>query len=283
MCVIVYKPIGRTVSDDLLKECWKRNHDGIGFMFPGKSKVIVIKDKENIDKIIAKYRKMIPKEKEIPVIWHLRRATVGEVSAKNTQPFEEKNYAYCHNGTIESVKKIVEENESDSSALGRLYLNHMNVFQESVKNIVERSIGWSRIALMNKHGNVAIINEAGGTWRDGIWFSNLKWENWTEEQENATREHSINCVCQACLNEAQLKISKYFHRPTKAKSQRNKNKIGIYRQPYSIATPIKDGLLPIAVIKKLTTCLNCIGPKLDGDVMFCNWCKAINPFTQRRI
>jgi len=194
--VIVYKPIDKEMSDDTIEKCWKANNDGCGFMYPTRKGLRLYKNSKELNPVLREYKKLIKDQKSVPVIWHFRIATVGSVKEENTQPFIGDKYGWAHNGTISKISKYLLTDESDTLGFGRMFLNgSVDPFNPNTKILLEDFLGYNKVVIMNKNGEVTILNEASGSWNDGIWFSNQAWKTTTyytyplydNEEDNTTQ------------------------------------------------------------------------------------------------
>lgn len=177
MCVILFKPKEHHLSDELIKECWERNSDGCGFMYSKQRQLKVFKSADKLEPVLKKYREVVDEQKK-NVIWHFRRATVGKVSDENTQPFIVNRYGWAHNGTIYKLKKKLLKDESDSLALGRMFLseNTIDPFAKFSEVLIEDFLDDDRLTIMNNNGSVVIFNQKEGEWDNNIWFSDPSWK-----------------------------------------------------------------------------------------------------------
>ena len=99
------------------------------------------------------------------VLAHVRRATVGEPSAVNTHPFKYQQWAFVHNGTIPSFKKVQPKlleamgpqhqqrirGETDSEHLFHYAMSLTERFPERtlesiVRQVVNDTLGWIKEA-----------------------------------------------------------------------------------------------------------------------------------------
>lgn len=92
-----------------------RGHkDGWGVIAYEKGTVFLFSKSHQDAFVDAKYLKTaegLESRQSNIIIGHLRKAFVGVKSVNNAQPFVEKNYAFCHNGTILTSEKIPLKNK----------------------------------------------------------------------------------------------------------------------------------------------------------------------------
>ena len=117
MCIVVYKPKNIDMpSEEILRECFDRNPDGAGYMFPEDGKVIIKKGFMNFKAFYASV--MMDYDKKLPFVLHFRIQTQGGVNQECTHPFPisknmidlrqldcECNFGLAHNGIIGLTSK----------------------------------------------------------------------------------------------------------------------------------------------------------------------------------
>lgn len=206
MCVIAVKKKGVAMpSNDSIKLMWETNSDGAGFMYALNGKVFIEK---GFMKLTDLTRAIINLEKfalksgtsvnDIPVILHFRIATHGGTSAELTHPFpishDEKHLkaldltcdlGMAHNGIINSVETLTNGGLSDTQVYITDVLAPLNAlngdFYKSQfgKDLMENTIGWSKLAFLDKDGNVELVGDFKRGTKDNtsdILFSNLSHE-----------------------------------------------------------------------------------------------------------
>lgn len=196
MCVIVWKPREVPVDMEVLKECWDKNRDGAGLMYSEGGKLTVAKGFMKW-RVFRRYikRKGLDNLAALPVAFHFRIATHGSVKAINTHPFEVSDeLAMMHNGVIRKVDKYIpkESDVSDSQMFAERFVKDafsvINISSlakgQPINDLFAEYIGTSKLLFMDAQGDVAIVNETGGTWAktglgEGMWFSNMNWKPYT--------------------------------------------------------------------------------------------------------
>lgn len=199
MCVIVYKPVGQnepTIS--ILEKCFKINPDGAGYMLPLNNKVVIRKGFMTFEEFKKDYYDFIYKNEidvvKTPIVYHFRITTQGGVKRELTHPYpicdtyEEMrkcvntcDIALAHNGVISLTSqnwyyRKEQPTYNDTMTFIKDYASLLianNLYFASHKNtciLLERLIGASRLAIMNKLGYVKLIGEF--VKRDGIFYSN---------------------------------------------------------------------------------------------------------------
>jgi predicted glutamine amidotransferase len=201
MCVVAVKNSGvQFPSDDLMKAMWDSNSDGAGFMYTENGKV-------HIEKGFMKYEDLMRAVADLksrvdivntPVVLHFRITTHGGTSPQNTHPFPiSSNEKYLkaldltcslgmvHNGIISSVVVDKEAKMSDTMVYIQEVLSPLSMLNKSFykhdfgKQLMENQIGWSKLAFLDKSGNIELIGSfLKGTKYNSkdMLFSNLNHE-----------------------------------------------------------------------------------------------------------
>jgi hypothetical protein len=97
MCLIIHKPAGEFIPEDLLRAGASLNHDGWGLMGFGTDGKPLIERRSQLDieELLAIERRLRGAEYAL----HLRRRTRGDVSESNAHPFRITDDIYLmHNG-----------------------------------------------------------------------------------------------------------------------------------------------------------------------------------------
>lgn len=129
MCVILVGKVNELRKVDL-KSAWTSNPHGGGIAFPSGGRVKSIKGLMTLSALKSALREL---DQESEVALHLRYATHGAVSAKNTHPFPiGKTGEYLmHNGVLSCFGSSGEKGQSDSADLARVL--------GDIRNAVDRS------------------------------------------------------------------------------------------------------------------------------------------------
>jgi hypothetical protein len=196
MCVIVYKPAGKTIGRDILKLCWDKNPDGGGLMYALNGRLKIIRGMMDW----GKYEEILDDKigdmiESVPMIFHFRIATHGSVKPANCHPFVvNKGIAMAHNGVLTCVDVPKNEDVSDTEMFIRSFLGPLSsrmtgglkiddLKNDALNTMIQKTISGNKLAFMDKRGEVAIINESMGMWGsagddgyEGVWFSNRTWK-----------------------------------------------------------------------------------------------------------
>jgi hypothetical protein len=180
MCIIIYKKANARFDEELLRASIFHNPDGFGIMYAEHGRVIGVKGLFKPESVLRIWNENI--DREIAV--HLRFATSGEVTSKNTHPFQVLNLAehgrdlwMMHNGTINTVK-ITDKDRSDTFHFVEGYLkplladNPDQLYNEAFQKFLGLTVSGSRLLFMEGDGRVTIINKNQGKIKAGCWVSN---------------------------------------------------------------------------------------------------------------
>ncbi len=185
MCLLLFKPAGQTVPFQYLSTAYEANPHGAGIAFADGKSVRIEKDATWNAEDIAERMEYL---EENPVIVHFRYATHGSNSNNNTHPFKlPKSWAAAHNGIID-IK--CHKDESDTRAFLRSNvapaLKHgANLADQGILGLIGDTIGKNnKMAFLHGSGEYGIANEDCGHWRDGVWYSNYTYEEYTPMQWN---------------------------------------------------------------------------------------------------
>jgi len=178
MCIIIYQPKGKNIPKKHLKESWISNSDGAGMMWAHDGKLHIHKELNNFRKFYKVYRNVVTKL-ECSIVVHFRIGTSGKLDEVNCHPFYvNEDLAFCHNGIMPySVPK--DSVISDTVIFNRKILQNLKpsfLDDEAIVELISGYIDGSKLAFMNKHGEVKLINEDEGNWNNGIWYSNHSYE-----------------------------------------------------------------------------------------------------------
>jgi glutamine amidotransferase len=177
MCIAIYKPEGKLISQETLAQCYKANSDGAGYMFHKNDKLYVKKGFFSFDDFWKSYRR--DKNKECVI--HFRIKTHGLINEANCHPYKvNDNFAFVHNGMISGY---TDPNKSDTWLFNedviQPFVNkwgNLGLFEDPIKKLIEARIGYSKLIFMDNQGNSKIFNEDKGTWDDGVWYSNSSYK-----------------------------------------------------------------------------------------------------------
>jgi hypothetical protein len=173
MCIAIYKPADKILSEATLKECYDANPDGAGFMYAQNKKLHIEKGFFSYDSFYNAFKEHEHKQAVI----HFRIKTHGKIDTTNCHPFAVNNaIGFVHNGIINGFG---DSNHSDTIGFNNAILQplvhkwgNLALFQDPIINLIEGRIGYSKLVFLDRHGNHKIMNENKGVWDDGVWYSN---------------------------------------------------------------------------------------------------------------
>ena len=173
MCIAIYKPEGKVIPVETLKECYRANPDGAGFMFAENKRLHIEKGFFNFDSFYKAYQEHENKQ----TVLHFRIKTHGKIDTTNCHPFAvNSSLAFVHNGIISGFG---DANHSDTIGFNHGVLQplvnkwgNLALFQDPMIDLLESRIGYSKLIFLDRHGNHNILNESKGEWDNGIWYSN---------------------------------------------------------------------------------------------------------------
>lgn len=177
MCVIIVKPADQRLTEATLRLAYDNNDDGWGILARSRDGSIAIErgfGKDALAGLLDCYRKFEDRE----LVIHCRIGTSGDLSIKNTHPFEVRPGLYLfHNGVLDvdcSADKSYCDSYHAAKAIGN-GLGDVSLAEafrdDAYVSALEDYAHTSRLVLASAEG-VRIVNEVLGDWRDGCWFSN---------------------------------------------------------------------------------------------------------------
>lgn len=191
MCVIIYKPKDIVLPREHLEAAFCSNPGGAGFMFAEDGKLRVFKGYMAFKSFWKGFK---PYEAEKCVI-HFRLATCGAQVALNCHPFKvREDLAFAHNGHFMEYSGFEVVMQNSPALPGRaektIKVSDTYVFNEKVMQpLMEKytdlwkdplfipmfsdSILGNKLVFMDSTGEVVIVREKMGTWKDGVWYSNV--------------------------------------------------------------------------------------------------------------
>lgn len=210
MCVAIYKPAGKVITDAVLFDCYKTNSDGAGFAcIDSDGKIFVYKTMVYTE-FLDKYKTYAEKLPTSPFIIHFRIATHGKVDTFNCHPFIINNeMAFIHNGVIRDVPACPDKLKSDTQIFNEQVLQVLPPNWETnagIKTLIEKFIFGSKLAVLHVNGTVTLFNEKSGTWEDGVWFSNMLWKTSKNTQYFNNQFYTPKKWCWECGKEITYNI-----------------------------------------------------------------------------
>ncbi len=196
MCIIIKKPAGITLKDEIYRECFRIHHDGLGITYVDTELNSLVTEKGFMN--ITAGLDAIRKNEKFEMLIHFRRVSRGMVSKDNCHPFafevEEVDgeeiprfsFSVAHNGTLpfwstgqrSDTYCFVEEVLKPQLEADPWFLD-----RRPGKWFFEEAVGRKNKLVILRYDNVEhvaktyIINEnvVGTNTAYGCWFSNQTW------------------------------------------------------------------------------------------------------------
>lgn len=211
MCVVIYSPAGvNAPAKKELKQAWRVNPDGAGYMYVNDGDVVIRKGFLTFSDFWRHYQSDRATLKAAPVVIHLRIATHGGVSSAMCQPFPlsadtatlqrldlRAPVGIAHNGIIAMTSYASKISDTAEYIARYMYpLYYSNVDRALALDLIEASINNSRLAIMSADGDVQLL----GDWRkhDGCYYSNLNHIDTYKPQVSRYRPYSYSNVYNSC-------------------------------------------------------------------------------------
>lgn len=174
MCIAIFTPKEKQLSKNIIKNCWRHNSDGAGFMYSKDGILKVHKEMESVKSFYGAYLQAKEEAPESPFVLHFRIATHGKINTINCHPIRVfPNLGFVHNGMLDCE---LSDRYSDTIIFKNTILKglprgfHRN---KAILSFIETYIGWdNKLIFMDNRGRVSIVNGEEGIWKDDCWFSN---------------------------------------------------------------------------------------------------------------
>lgn len=187
MCLLLTRKGGTAeLNEAWLRDFYKRNDDGFGFMYASEGHMFVDKSLGKVDEFIEKWRKY--EAMGIDFVAHLRMRTHGDVSLENCHPYMVLDGTHgiemwmMHNGVL-SNGNDKDKTKSDTWHFINDYMrplldpgvggNPDLIYSPEFKAILGSAIGGgNKLIFLDNRGQLATINKAQGKVWNGMWLSN---------------------------------------------------------------------------------------------------------------
>lgn len=217
MCLAIYKPAGKLVKEEYLRNGFANHSDGAGMAW---SKDGVLHFKKGIFKL-EEFLELYEQIKELPALLHFRKATHGAVNEANCHPFifNDGKLALIHNGVLNIKCNI--EGLSDTAHFVKLVLepminkNNVPIDDGALHYLISTSIGTDKMVVMDGNGAAYVFNEDKGTLDEGVWYSNttFRYSNKSHTSSYKTSTHCGNGCSQQSHREYDLRGPVTDHNP----------------------------------------------------------------------
>jgi predicted glutamine amidotransferase len=167
-------------SEKIIRQCFKNNPDGAGYMFPYRGKVKIIKGFTTVKSLLQSLKELKKKHDvtKMALVIHFRIGTSGKKSKENTHPFPIANTpaelkklqnlcdrAMCHNGILSDFT-TAESELSDTMHFVKT-LTSCNT-DEQIRDELRKHAGQKFVLMTAQH----VYTFGYFTKHDGIEFSN---------------------------------------------------------------------------------------------------------------
>lgn len=218
MCIIVYKPAGKTVPEDTLRACYNNNHDGAGLVwYDASARVLRLQKALMTEDEAVKAMMAVPSS--APAILHFRITTHGTDARRQTHPFcvstsiadvertratIKRGYAVAHNGIFRGLSIGPEYSDTEAyivkilAPLARLTTAaHVDLLGDDMRPIIEASIDNCKLAIMDTQGRVKLYGHYECV--DGVYYSNSTYKRytppaWTSRMQQAVLQDYFTAV-----------------------------------------------------------------------------------------
>jgi predicted glutamine amidotransferase len=176
LAVAVRKNSVRNIKREDMLEAFDTNNDGAGFAWHTGGKVKFQKGFFKFEEFWEAFDRVRNENPEAPFLIHFRMRTHGARSPENTHPFKFKGGVMIHNGWFSGLG---DDKESDTAHLARLMHDMpLRSIPHFLASFGKTATSHNKIAILDNSGNLHIMNETAGHWREGVWFSNSSYQKW---------------------------------------------------------------------------------------------------------
>lgn len=180
MCLIIHKPQGEAIPEDLLSAALTLNRDGWGLMgIDAKGEVIL---ERHADSKLKTILEALERHADAELVLHLRQRTKGTEGIENAHPFKLAERLYLmHNGTLDLSRPVAGRSDTwhfVQDVLRPLHETYTGLLADpAFLRVLELAIKpENKIALLDgRIGRIAILNRQHGAEFEGLWLSNTRW------------------------------------------------------------------------------------------------------------
>jgi len=184
MCLLTYYPSGAMPDTEMLANGADFNPHGHGFAIVVDRQVIV-RHGMNPTELVSTFVRMRAAYPDGPALFHSRFATHGSIGTRNCHPFVvggDKRTVLAHNGVLPAPARPASRDvRSDTRVLAEVLLPAGRFGSLASRRGRQRFTRWlgpsNKIVLLTVdhryQQSAYLFNEDGGSWWDGVWYSNL--------------------------------------------------------------------------------------------------------------
>lgn len=167
MCHMILCEPGATPHSRVLERIAALNNDGHGFAYGHPScPDIHIERSLNAVSLIAAFLYERARWPHAPMLWHSRARTGGVIRAGNCHPFRlSDGSVLAHNGILFDIALNAPRCDS------RIYAE--DIHDGSTATLRKFFGRFNKAVILRPDGTREIVNEDGGTWQHGCWYSNM--------------------------------------------------------------------------------------------------------------
>ena len=174
MCIAILKQQNETIKKAKLKNCFYNNDDGAGYMFSKDGILHFFKGFFTFKDFWKSYVKNVINNGNPISAIHFRISTHGKTNTNNCHPFRiNDDIGFIHNGIIRMVE--TDKKQSDTSMFNDTILKRLPsnfIRNTGICDLIEESIGTSKLVFLDNKGQYLISNESLGHWDGNVWYSN---------------------------------------------------------------------------------------------------------------
>lgn len=173
MCLAIYKPPGKDIPLEHLTTGWQRNSDGGGFAYYHNGKIKTKRGFFKFKDFLTAYETAVAAHPNAPFLIHFRIRSMGGKEEENTHPHVFKHGVMIHNGTLTGTSAAGSTGKSDTVLFMEKFGDRLTYDRLSNnKEQFDLALGYNKLVFLYRDGKIHIANEKGGTWIDGVWYSN---------------------------------------------------------------------------------------------------------------
>lgn len=180
MCLIIHKPAGARLPEDLLASAVEFNPHGFGIMAFGPAQRVVVR--RHARGSIAALKRLVASFADDECVLHLRYRTRGDIDLDNTQPLRvTSRIVMVHNGTV-----ALEQHTPARSDTWHLIADYLRpilrrrpdmLYEKSFQDLLKTWAGPHNrfVFLDGATRRTVIVNREAGMEVDALWLSNSRW------------------------------------------------------------------------------------------------------------
>ncbi|NKF21684.1 class II glutamine amidotransferase [Solimonas marina] len=180
MCLIIHKPAGVEIAEELLAAAAAHNPDGWGLMGFDRNGRTRIERRRVVD--VAELIDVEHSLRDSEYVLHLRRQTRGGSGIDNVHPFKVIDGVWLmHNGTLNLRTRVPGKSDTwhfVTDVLRPLAQRHAGLLSDyTFVQLIELGLrAEHKLALLDQRlQRIVIVNRGHGVDVDGLWLSNTRW------------------------------------------------------------------------------------------------------------